>query len=201
MERILLDSMTIFDAYRIYYTIFDIYSPISSLFLTPIPNLRVLFYKRIGNKKILFHGKRKCLQPLEFLPSFSAGLTGRRVHCLYETRRSIVPVQCSWFLRSRMCPRAYFVRLHARIVHWLTDTRLSANTYITIRIHGCLPEWTSLGLGWKKRILLDGQIAVAFCEKSMWNISVSRWGGQERRRSRGLDATILWWMWWNSLKN
>lgn len=54
---------------------------------------------------------------------------------------------------------------------------------------------------WKKRILLGGQIAVAFCEKSMWNISVSRWGGQERRRSRGLDATILWWMWWNSLKN
>lgn len=46
MERILLDSMTIFDAYRIYYTIFDIYSPISSLFLTPIPNLRVLFLQK-----------------------------------------------------------------------------------------------------------------------------------------------------------
>lgn len=77
----------------------------------------------------------------------------------------------------------------------------SLGQHVTICIHGCLPEWTSLGLGWKKRILLDGQIAVAFCEKSMWNISVSRWGGQERRRSRGLDATILWWMWWNSLKN
>ena len=138
MERILLDSMIISDAYRIYYTFFDIYSPISSLFLIPIPNLRVLFYKRIGNKKILFHGKRKCLQPLEFFPSFSAGLTGRRVHCLYETRRSIVPVQCSWFLRSRMCPRAYFVRLHARIVHWLTDTRLSANTSPYVYTAVCL---------------------------------------------------------------
>lgn len=198
MERILLNSMTISDAYRIYYTIFDICSPIFSLFLTPIPNLRVLFYKRIGNKKILFHGKRKCLQPLEFFPSFSAGLTGRRVHCLYETRRSIVPVQCSWFLRSRMCPRAYFVRLHARIVH-RSPTHVSRPTrhHTYTRLFAWMDE---LG-AWKKRILLGGQIAVAFCEKSMWNISVSRWGGQERRRSRGLDATILWWMWWNSLKN
>lgn len=46
MERILLDSMIISDAYRIYYTFFDIYSPISSLFLTPIPNLRVLFLQK-----------------------------------------------------------------------------------------------------------------------------------------------------------
>lgn len=172
-----------------------LHSPHLLLFLTPIPNLRVLFLQKNRKKKIvLFHGKRKCLQPLGFLPSFSAGLTGRRVHCLYETRRSIVPVQCSWFLRSRMCPRAYFVRLHARIVR-LTDTRLgqhgvtSQYAYTAARLNG--RAW----LGWKKRILLGGQIAVAFvrsrCEVYLLFDGVVK-------NVKGREDWTLRWIWWNS---
>lgn len=147
MERILLDSMT--NVYNLLYNFWRLFSIVLTILNSQI---FVLFFtkKSKSKKKVLFHGKRKCLQPLEFLSSFSAGLTGRRVHCLYETRRSIVPVQCSWFLRSRMCPRAYFVRLHARIV-WLTDTHVSANTVSRHDTYTRLLAWMDeLGLVGKR---------------------------------------------------
>lgn len=149
MERILLDSMT--NVYNLLYNFWRLFSIVLTI-LNSDPKSSYYFLQKNRNrkKKVLFHGKRKCLQPLEFLSSFSAGLTGRRVHCLYETRRSIVPVQCSWFLRSRMCPRAYFVRLHARIV-WLTDTHVSANTVSRHDTYTRLLAWMDeLGLVGKR---------------------------------------------------
>lgn len=149
MERILLDSMT--NVYNLLYNFWRLFSIVLTI-LNSDPKSSYYFLQKNRNrkKKVLFYGKRKCLQPLEFLSSFSAGLTGRRVHCLYETRRSIVPVQCSWFLRSRMCPRAYFVRLHARIV-WLTDTHVSANTVSRHDTYTRLLAWMDeLGLVGKR---------------------------------------------------
>lgn len=115
-----------------------------SLFLTPIPNLCILFNEKIEiekeKKKVLFHGK--CLQPLEFLPSFSAGLTaGRRAETACTKR--VVPLFPHSAAGSYILACAYFVRLHARIV-WLTDTRLDQQGVTSPCIHGCLPEWTSL---------------------------------------------------------
>lgn len=107
----------------------------SSLFLTPIPNNKIEIEKK---EKVLFHGKRKCLQPLEFLPSFSAGLTGRRAETACTKR--VVPLFPYSAAGSYILACAYFVRLHARIV-WLTDTRLGQQGVTSPCIHGCSPEW------------------------------------------------------------
>lgn len=80
--------------------------------------------------------------------------TGR--DCLYETRRSIVPVQCSWFLYSRVC----IFRTIAR-AHCMAHRHTSRPTGCHVTLYTRLLAWMEVGLA-GKRGSYGGQIAVAF---------------------------------------
>lgn len=160
-----------------------------SLFLTPIPNLCILFNEKIEiekeKKKFYFMGNAYnrlnsfLLSLLVWLLEDGQRLLVRNAsfHCSRTVQ--LVPIFSRVHI-SYDCTRA----LYGSPTHVSTNRVSRHPVYTAARLNG--RAW----LGWKKRILRWTDRG-SICEKSLWNISLIRWGGEERRRREDWIGSLL----------
>lgn len=165
MERILLDSMT--NVYNLLYNFWRLFSIVLTI-LNSDPKSSYYFLQKNRNrkKKSYFMGNGNAYNRLNsFLLSLPVWLEDGYTACTkrvvplfpYSAAGSYV-LACALVHISYDCTRA----LYGSPTHTSRPTRC----HVTIRIHGCSPEWTSL-VWLEKEDLTRWTDRGSICEKSL----------------------------------